>query len=121
MNINTCCVCDNKMSNTYSLKINKDDNTYHTCGYNCNQNVCKIIGEDYWKYVVNKSDFIIPSMNYKKKEFSKEFNFDEHETEIIQDPERYNNQYEIYLENKRIDEIMDNYSDKSSSYSEDDY
>ena len=70
---------------------------------------------------MNKSDFIMPTMNYKKKKISKEFNFDEHETEIIQDPERYNNQYEIYLENKRIDEIMDDYSDKSSSYSEDDY
>ena len=53
-------------------------------------------------------------MNYE------EFTFTEHETDIILDPERYESQYEIYLENKRIDEILDDYSDKSSNYSEED-
>ena len=120
MNFNTCCVCEKNLGNTYSLKIIKESKTSHTCSYNCNQRVCEIIGEDYWKYVMNKTDFIHPVMNVNKKELYKEYTFSEHETDIILDPARYENQYEIYLENKRIDEIMDNYSDKSSNYSEDD-
>ena len=60
MNINTCCVCDKRMRDTYSLKIIKENKPFYTCSYNCNQNVCRIVGEDYWDYVKNKSDFIKP-------------------------------------------------------------
>ena len=119
MNINTCCVCEKRMRDTYSLKIVKESKPFYTCSYNCNQNVCRIVGEDYWDYVKNKSDFIKPVVDKPKMNYE-EFTFTEHETDIILDPERYESQYEIYLENKRIDEILDDYSDKSSNYSEED-
>ena len=120
MNNNTCCVCQKMMGNTYSLCIIKDDEKIHTCSYDCNLNVSNVVGEDYWDYVMNKTDFIQPFVKPVKKIIKQEFNFTEHENDVILDRESYENQYEIYLENKRIDEIMDNYSEKSSNYSEED-
>ena len=114
-----CCVCEKNLGNTYSLRILQDNQLSYTCSYKCNQKVCEFKGKDYWKYVINKTDFIHPVID-KKQENNKEYTFTEHETDIISDPERYENLYEIYLENKKIDEIMDNYSDKTSNYSEDD-
>ena len=127
-----CFICENCLGNTFSLYINKDDKKYHTCSYNCNLKVEEKLGEDYWEFVVNKSDFINP---FNKNPFSNpfiiDFNvkkddksifdtnlFDFNDDEQFIDPERYESQYEIYLENKRIDEIF-NESDNSSNISYD--
>ena len=77
---------------------------------------------------INKTDFITPlsgpftnpfiikeNQKINKSIFdSNLYNFTEDEQFI--NPERYESQYEIYLENKRIDEIFDE-SDNSSNYS----
>ena len=78
------------------------------------------MGDDYWLYVVNKTDFIKP--NIKENiideniyDFENEnINFDK-----ILDGDRYDRMYEIYIENKRIDAILDDMSDNSSDYSDD--
>ena len=35
---------------------------FHTCSYNCNCKVEEKLGEDYWFYVTNKTDFIKPNV-----------------------------------------------------------
>ena len=125
---NKCFVCENCLGNTFSLCLKKDGKKYHTCSYDCNIEMKDEFGEDYWEYVINKTDFITPlsgpftnpfiikeNQKINKSIFdSNLYNFTEDEQFI--NPERYESQYEIYLENKRIDQIFDE-SDNSSNYS----
>lgn len=124
-----CFVCEKSLGNTYSLKLKKDGNCFHTCSYNCNMMMHEKFGSDFWEHTVNKTDFISPGFD-KNNPFvivSKEKNNDKNifrlydfenidENEIM-DGERYERQYKIYLENKAIDEIFENVSDVSSEYS----
>ena len=59
--MNTCFVCEKNLGNTYSLRLKKEGNYFHTCSYNCNCKMEDKMGDDYWLYVVNKTDFIIKS------------------------------------------------------------
>ena len=120
--MNKCIICEKNLGNTYSIRIKKEGNYFHTCSHNCNCKMEDKMGDDYWLYVVNKTDFIKP--NIKENiideniyDFENEnINYDE-----ILDGDRYDRMYEIYIENKRIDDILDNMSDNSSDYSADDY
>ena len=56
--MNKCIICEKNLGNTYSLKIKKDNTYFHTCSYNCNCKVEEKLGDDYWFYVTNKTDFI---------------------------------------------------------------
>lgn len=119
-----CVICKKPLGNTYSLKLNKEDKPFYTCSYDCNCKMKTDFDEDYWKYVVNKTDFINPCIGGKNKDNYENFkeidfeNLDEN-SDLLMDGERYNRLYKIYLENKRIDEIMDDISDTSSNYSDD--
>ena len=121
------------MGNTYSIKFKKDNKYYYTCTYECNLKMADKFGKDFWENVINKTDFITP---YSKIPFSNPFiknkntnkkvdkelfdtnlyDFD-NEDQIV-DIERYESQYKIYMENKKIDEIFDK-SDNSSNSSYD--
>ena len=127
-----CFICNNSLVNTYSLKVKNEDNIVYTCSYNCNMKMNEEIGEDFWKNVKNKGDFINPicvgnpfiykenvnnnNNNYEYYDFE---NMDEN-SELLMDGERYERMYKIYLENKKIDEILDaSESDSNSDYSDD--
>ena len=125
---NKCFVCENCLGNTFSLCLKKDNKKYYTCSYDCNMEMKEEFGEDYWDYVINKTDFITPlsspfinpfiikeNQNINKSIFDSHL-YDFTDDEQFIDIERYESQYEIYLENKRIDEIFDE-SDNSSNYS----
>ena len=125
---NKCFVCENCLGNTFSLFLKKDNKKYHTCSYDCNMEMKDEFGEDYWDYVINKTDFITPlscpfinpfiikeNQKMNKSIFDSNL-YDFTEDEQFINPERYESQYEIYLENKRIDQIFDE-SDNSSNYS----
>lgn len=119
--MNKCIVCEKNLGNTYSLRIKKEGNYFHTCSYNCNCNVEEKMGNDYWMYVVNKTDFIKPNIKEVIKEVDVyDFDNENFDMDNIMDADRYDRMYEIYLENKRIDTIMDDsVSDTSSNYSDD--
>ena len=126
-----CFICNNILENTYSLKAKHEGNIVYTCSYKCNMKMCEEIGEDFWKNVKNKGDFINPicvgnpfiykenvnnNNNYEYYDFE---NMDEN-SELLMDGERYERMYKIYLENKKIDEILDaSESDSNSDYSDD--
>ena len=125
-----CFVCEKCLGNTYSLKIKKDDNYFHTCSYGCNLKMEEKYGEDFWEHTLNKTDFIVPGSKNKNPfvNISKEKEIDRNlfgtydfenmdENEIIMDGDKYERQYRLYLENKAIDEIFENGSDVSSEYS----
>ena len=126
----TCVICKKCLGKTYSLKLKKDDDYFHTCSYACNMKIEEMFDKDFWKYVTNKSDFINPKMkgnpfkdiNTEKSNNIIELidfeNLDEN-SEIMMDGERYERLYNIYLENKMIDEILDETSETSSNYSDD--
>ena len=131
-----CFVCKNNLGNTYSLRLKKDNNYFHTCSYNCNMKMKDTFDKDYWDFVVNKSDFINPNVssfknsliNYEKVDEIKENPFNVYDFEnidentIIYDYERFERQYKLYIENKEIDELFEGSSDNSSEYSyESDY
>lgn len=126
-----CFICNNSLVNTYSLKVKKEDNIVYTCSYNCNMKMNEEMGEDFWNNVKNKCDFINPIYSgnpfiYKEKvnnnnnyEYYDFENMDEN-SELLMDGERYERMYKIYLENKKIDEILDaSESDSNSDYSDD--
>ena len=125
-----CFICNNSLENTYSLKAKHDKNIVYTCSYKCNMKMSEEIGDDFWKNVKNKGDFINPicvgnpfiyrekvkENNYEYYDFE---NMDEN-SELFMDGERYERMYKIYLENKKIDEILDaSESDSCSDYSDD--
>jgi len=125
-----CFVCEKCLGNTYSLKIKKGDNYFHTCSYGCNLKMEEKYGEDFWEHTLNKTDFIVPGSKNKNPfvNISKEKEIDRNlfgtydfenmdENEIIMDGDKYERQYRLYLENKAIDEIFENGSDVSSEYS----
>ena len=125
-----CFICNNSLEKTYSLKAKHEDNIVYTCSYKCNMKMCEEIGEEFWKNVKNKGDFINPicvgnPFIYKEKvkgnnyEYYDFENMDEN-SELLMDGERYERMYKIYLENKKIDEILDaSESDSCSDYSDD--
>ena len=128
-----CFICNNCLGNTYSLKLKdskKDNNYIHTCSYECNMKMSEEYEGDFWKGVQNKSDFINPFNTgnpfiYKEKVIKDNYeyydfeNMDEN-SELMMDGERYERMYKIYLENKKIDEILDaSDSDSYSDYSDD--
>jgi len=91
-------------------------------------------GEDFWHFVINKSDFIKPyaanaSANacpfivndnvYTSKFDYDHYDFENMDPKLIMDSERYESLYKIYLENKRIDEILDVSDSSSADYSDD--
>ena len=125
----SCVICGKCTEGKYSLKLKKEENYFHSCSYNCNMKMKENFDDDFWKYVVNKSDFINPSYNDNPfKKIVKEINniisvFDfeniDENSDIMLDGERYERLYKIYLENKRIDEILDENSETSSNYSDD--
>ena len=130
--MNKCFVCEKSIGNTYSLRLKKEDNYFHSCSYDCNTKMEEKFGDNFWEHTINKSDFIIPSGEFKNpfvniskaKEIDRNlfgtYDFENmDENEIIMDSEKYERQYKIYLENKAIDEIFENNSDTSSEYSYD--
>ena len=126
----SCVICEKCLGKTYSLKLKKDNEYFHTCSYSCNMKMKYNFDKDFWKYVINKSDFInLKSKDNPFKENNKEKlnnnisvidfeNMDEN-SDLMLDGERYERLYKIYLENKRIDEILDENSETSSNYSDD--
>ena len=125
-----CFVCEKCLGNSYSLKIKKDNNYFHTCSYSCNLEMKEKFGEDFWEHTLNKTDFIVPGSKNKNPfvNISKEKEIDRNlfgtydfenmdENDIIMDGDKYERQYKLYLENKAIDEIFENSSDVSSEYS----
>lgn len=126
-----CFICNNFLGNTYSVKAQNEGKIVYTCSYKCNMEMSEEIGEDFWKNVKNKGDFINPlnsgnpfiytekvnnNNNYEFYDFE---NMDEN-SDLLMDGERYERLYKIYLENKNIDEILDaSESDSNSDYSDD--
>ena len=124
-----CHVCQKNIGNTYSLKLVKAGDHY-TCSYDCNMRMHDKFGEDFWHFVINKSDFINPINNtsnpfivndniYTSKFDYDKYDFENMDPKLIMDSERYESLYKIYLENKRIDEILDVSENSSSDYSDD--
>ena len=58
-----CFVCEKNLGKTYSIKIKKDNNYFHTCSYECNTKMKNKFGEDFWEHTINKTDFIVPVTN----------------------------------------------------------
>ena len=124
-----CVICKKCLGTTYSLKLKKENEYFHTCSYNCNMKMEDNFDKDFWTHVINKSDFINPNTKENPfKEIIKEnseiipvINFEnmDENSDLMLDGERYERLYKIYLENKRIDEILDEISDTSSNYSDD--
>ena len=120
--MNKCIICEKNLGNTYSLKIKKDNTYFHTCSYNCNCKVEEKLGDDYWFYVTNKTDFIKPNVIEKVEDIDiYDFRNKDYDNDMILDGDRYDRMYEIYLENKRIDEIMEEGSNDDMSDISDDY
>tara|TARA_Y100000389_G_scaffold84800_1_gene81524 strand:- start:1628 stop:1912 length:285 start_codon:yes stop_codon:yes gene_type:complete len=85
--------------------------------------------KDFWTYVINKSDFVNPLVKgnpfkeiiKKNSEIIPSIDFEnmDENSDLMLDGERYERLYKIYLENKRVDEILDEKSETSSNYSDD--
>ena len=125
----SCVICEKCLGKTFSLRLKKDNEYFHTCSYACNMKMEKEFDKEFWTYVINKSDFVNPLVKGNPfKEIIKENseiissidfeNIDEN-SDLMMDRERYERLYKIYLENKRIDEILDEKSETSSNYSDD--
>ena len=126
----SCVICDKCLGNTYSLKLKKEGKYFHTCSYTCNMKMAENFDEDFWKHVINKSDFINLKSNgnpFKENDTEKttntisviDFENMDENSDLMLDRERYERLYKIYLENKMIDEILDGNSETSSNYSDD--
>ena len=133
MNNQTCHICQKTIGNAYSLKLVKEGEQFHTCSYDCNMRMNDEFGEGFWKFVINKSDFINPCTTNSSNTnpfivndnvYTSKFDYDQYDFEnmdpkLIMDSERYESLYKIYLENKRIDEILDVSESSSADYSDD--
>jgi hypothetical protein len=122
-----CFICEKSLKKpyaekSYSVKLKKEGCVSYSCSYNCNKKLHEKYGNDFWEYVINKGDFVNPFKNENNNPFINiekevdvdyfkniyDFNNEKCENnDIILNMDRYNAQYDIYLENKRIDEILD--------------
>ena len=57
-----CISCNNKIKGKPWITLYIEDNNYriHACKYLCAKNIKHYVGNNYWKYVVNKEDFNEP-------------------------------------------------------------
>jgi hypothetical protein len=125
----SCVICENCLGKTFSLILKKDNEYFHTCSYTCNMKMAENFDKDFWTYVINKSDFINPLVKgnpfkeiiKKNSEIIPSIDFEnmDENSDLMLDGERYERLYKIYLENKRVDEILDEKSETSSNYSDD--
>lgn len=106
-----CFDCKKKIHEKPWITLKKKNMYIYGCSWNCSRHLSKYMNEPYHDMIVNKEDFnyhLIPKIKKSKKE-----NLDNEE--IIQIKK------EIEEENKRIQQIEDDYYDSSSEYTDEEY
>ena len=91
------------------ISVNYENKVVNGCSYFCGNELSKYVGIGYWKNVINKEDFNEPRpvVKYKEKgDITANFGIEEIK-------------YEISEEERRTQEIEDEYEDISSTDEED--
>ena len=111
-----CISCNNKIKGKPWITLYIEDNNYriHACKYLCAKNIKHYVGNNYWKYVVNKEDFNEPrpvlnnhlfnndiTVNFGIEEIREEIKNEEYICQLLEN--------EYTFENNLEDPIYDDY------------
>ena len=111
-----CISCNNKIKGKPWITLYIEDDNYriHACKYLCAKNIKHYVGNNYWKYVVNKEDFNEPrpvlnnhlfnndiTVNFGIEEIREEIKNEEYICQLLEN--------EYTFENNLEDPIYDDY------------
>ena len=113
-----CINCDKVIKEKPWISVTCNDEVVHGCSYLCGMNFREILGNGYWKNVINKEDFNEPrpvfgfTNKVGKNDITTGFGMDEIREEIKKEEQR------IELIEQNYD---DEFSDDSSNFDEENY